>query len=298
MPTACETPDAPAVESAPAACPMCGGAEHALLYSIERADIHHCHGCGFVFALNCNDDASDESYYETLGGYERFIEAKRPEWERLFRNLGRHADGRRLLEIGCARGYALALARQMGWLPYGVEVSGEDAAFARSRFGLAVHHGTVETCPFEPGSFGAIIMWSVIEHIADPRSALHACRDLLRPAGVISIHTCNVGSTVASELGDRWSMFNLHGHLSFFNCATLAAAVEEAGFTIIEMKTGLGSRPVSIDPAARSRPSLRKLLANTASAMGLKEPIRRMVYALRPAARDKGEFVALLARKN
>jgi len=297
MPSACETIQPPAAETAAIACPVCGAYDHSLLHSVQRADIHCCAGCGFVFAAACRDAESEDGYYETLGGYEQFIAAKQPEWRRLFRDLMHHAPDKRLLEVGCARGYALALARRMGWLPSGVEVSAGDVAFARSRFGLIVHHGTVETCPFEPGSFGAVTMWSVIEHIADPISALRACHALLRPGGAISVHTCNAGSTVAEELGGRWSMFNLHGHLSFFTAETLAGAVEQAGFSIIECKTGLGSRPVDIDPAARSRPSLRKVLANTASAMGVKEPIRRMIYALSPAARGKGEFVALLAVK-
>jgi 2-polyprenyl-3-methyl-5-hydroxy-6-metoxy-1,4-benzoquinol methylase len=292
--------EAPEITPPPAAkviCPMCGSGSHYMEHALTRGEIHRCGQCGFVFACGTLEEFSDKGYYEPLGGYERFLAAKRPQWKALLRDLARRTQSRRLLEVGCARGYALALARQMGWLPYGVEICSDDVEFARSRFGLNIHHGPVETCPFEENAFAAIIMWSVIEHLATPRSALRACHRLLKPSGILSIHTCNVDSTVARSTGPQWSMFNLHGHLSFFSPATLTEALHRTGFEVVEIKTGIGCRPVDIDPKLRARLSLRKALARTALTLGVKEPIREALCRIAPGMRERGEFMSAIARK-
>ena len=73
-------------------------------------------------------------------------------------------------------------------------------------------------------------------------------------------------------------------------------ALSNAGFDIREMKTGLGTRPVNVDPKARGRLSARKVAARFTSSLGLKEPLRQVIYKLNPALRDKGEFMSVTAR--
>ena len=291
-----ELPQALAGVEATVACPLCGAVNNHTEHTIEEVEIRNCDECGFVFALGGAAEDTEEGYYESMGGYERFLAVKRPEWRELFEDLARRANGRKLLEVGCARGYALFVAREMGWLPYGVEVSGEDAEFARSRLGLQVHHGTLADCTFDDASFDVVILWSVIEHISDPLPALRNCRRLLKPGGLLSIATCNVGSVVAHEAGREWSMYHLPGHVSFFMPATMRYALSNAGLEIREMKTGLGTRPVNVDPKARGRLSARKVAARFTSSLGLKEPLRQVIYKLKPALRDKGEFMSVIAR--
>lgn len=285
-----------------AGCPLCERIDHAPLHRVNGMEIRHCPECGFVFARGLSPAGgppavSEEGYYESMGGYEQFLEAKTPEWRELFRDLATRTSGRRLLEVGCARGYALALARQFGWLPWGVETSGEDAAFARSKFGLNVYHGTVETCSFEPGSFDAITMWSVLEHVPDPLPTLRACRRLLRPGGLLSISMPNADSTVAGQQGAEWSMYRIPGHVSFFGPGTMRLALRRSGFEVIQLKTGLGSRPVNVDPAARRKLTPRKAAAYIVARLGLKEPLREMIYSLQPQLREQGEFMTVVARK-
>ncbi|NQT19157.1 MAG: class I SAM-dependent methyltransferase [Planctomycetes bacterium] len=291
-----ELPQAFADIEATVACPLCDATNNHTRFTIEDLEIRNCSDCGFVFALGGAQMVTEEGYYDSMGGYERFLAVKRPEWRRLFRDLARRTNGRRLLEVGCARGYALALAREMAWLPCGVEVSGEDVEFARSRLGLQVHHGTLTDCTFDDASFDVIIMWSVIEHISDPVAALRDCARLLKPSGLLSIATCNVGSAVAQAAGREWSMYNLPGHVSFFTPTTMRYGLNNAGLDIAELTTGLGARPVNVDPKARGRLSVRKVAARLASSLRLKEPMRKVIYKLKPGLRGKGEFMSVIAR--
>ena len=278
-------------------CPLCGRMDHAPLHHLDGVEFLHCRECGFVFAHGESAAVSEEGYYEAMGGYERFVEAKTHEWRELFRDLASRTTGRRLLEVGCARGYALALARQFGWLPSGVETSGEDAAFAQSKFGLSVYHGTVEACPFEPGSFDVVTLWSVVEHVPDPLPAFRACARLLQPGGLLSISTPNADSKVAAQHGAEWSMYRMPGHVSFFSPGTMRMALRKCGFDVVRLETGLGSRPVSIDPAARRKLTPRKAAAFIVTRLGLKESLREMIYTLQPQLREQGEFMMVLARK-
>lgn len=297
MQTLLEPPAAaPAAVAMQRGCPLCGRMGHELLHALPSAEIRRCGECGFVFAPDSYASESDEGYYDSMGGYEQFVEAKTDEWRELFRDLATRTRGRRLLEIGCARGYALALARESGWLPFGAETSAGDAAFARARFGLNIHHGTIETCPFPPGSFDAVTMWSVIEHIADPLAALRACRRLIHPQGVLSIHTPNADSGVAAALGPSWKMLHMPGHVSFFGPGTMRMALRKCGFEPIRLDTGLGSRPVNVDPQARRKFSFRKAASSIVNHLGLKEPLREMIYAVQPQLREQGEFMAVLAQ--
>jgi len=278
-------------------CPLCGRTGSHTKHVLARSEIRRCAQCGFVFAYGAPPDTAEEGYYESMGGYEQFLAAKKPEWRALFRDLARRTKGRKLLEVGCARGYALATARETGWLPRGVELSIDDTVFARQKFGLDVYHGTVESCPFEEDSFDVIIMWSVIEHIADSGSALRACRRLLKPGGLLSIHTCNVDSIVAWETRRNWTMYHMPGHVSFFSPATMRNALDKTGFEIVMLKTALGAKPVDVDPEKRCKPSLRRALAGVAAGLRLKEPLREAIYMFRPYLRDHGEFMAVVARK-
>jgi len=296
MQTLLEPPAAPAAAAMHHGCPLCGRIGHELLHTLDSGEVRRCGECGFVFARGSHAADSEEGYYDSMGGYEQFVDAKKDEWRELFRDLAARTDGRRLLEIGCARGYALALAREAGWLPFGVETSAGDAAFARGRFGLHVHHGIVETCPFPSGAFDAITMWSVIEHIPDPLAALRACRRLIRPGGVLSIHTPNADSSVAATLGANWKMLHLPGHVSFFGPGTMRMALRKCGFELIRLDTGLGSRPVNVDPHARRKFSFRKAASSIVTHLGLKEPLREMIYAVQPQLREQGEFMAVLAK--
>jgi len=297
MDTSCETIATGSDSLAGRLCPLCGTLCLQATPLTDAVEMRRCRQCGFMFARRDEQEACEAGYYESMGGYERFVEVKRAEWRELLQDLAARTQGRRLLDVGCARGYALALAREYGWVPSGVEVSRDDASFATSRFGLQVHCGPIETNPFEPETFDVVLMWSVIEHIADPVSALRACRALLKQGGLISIHTCNVAGKAAETLGAKWSMYNLPGHVSFFSTDTIRQALSKAGFAVERLETGLGGSPVNVDPAARRQFTPRRAAAYVASALGIKDTLREVIYLMQPKLREQGEFMSVLARR-
>jgi len=298
MDTSCEMVTTVTDSLAGRICPLCGKVCFESAWALDTVEVRRCEQCGFAFASRGDGAECEAGYYQSMGGYEQFVEVKKAVWRELLHDLGTRTAGRRLLEVGCARGYALALAREYGWLPHGVEVSREDAAFAQLRFGLSIHHGTVESCTLAKESFDVVLMWSVIEHIPDPISALRACRRLLKPGGLLSIHTCNAASKAAAAMGRKWSMYHLPGHVSFFNTGTIRQALSKAGFSVERLETGLGGTPVDVNPAARSQLTPRRAVAYVASALGLKDTLREMICLMQPKLREQGEFISVLARRD
>jgi SAM-dependent methyltransferase len=81
-------------------------------------------------------------------------------------------------------GLLLDGARRRGWRTQGIELS--DWGVRRARhLGLDVFQGDLEEAGFEPGSFDAVFMIDVLEHLADPVRTLAKVSQVLRPGGVL-----------------------------------------------------------------------------------------------------------------
>ncbi len=93
-------------------------------------------------------------------------------------------DRRRILDIG---GACTILTRELG--RFGdvtmVEPDEQTAAFARETLGLPVHVGRLPDGMPDVGTFDAITMFDVIEHIEDADAAMRKVHDLLREDGVL-----------------------------------------------------------------------------------------------------------------
>jgi 2-polyprenyl-3-methyl-5-hydroxy-6-metoxy-1,4-benzoquinol methylase len=93
----------------------------------------------------------------------------------------------RLLEIGCAGGYLLEVARdKFGYDVAGVELSEEMCAEGRAR-GLDIFCGSIEDAPVEWQKFDVIYLGDVLEHIATPKPFMDAINGRLNIGGQVAI---------------------------------------------------------------------------------------------------------------
>ena len=117
-------------------------------------------------------------------------EAYRPNYQRGLRLLSRLASGPRLLDVGCAGGMFLELAREEGFQASGCDIMPAAIAEARRR-GLDAHCCPLEEAPFAPETFGALTLWNVIEHVPNPVELVRAAARFLCPRGVLYVETPN-----------------------------------------------------------------------------------------------------------
>ena len=147
------------------------------------------------------------------------------------RGLGRaKTPGRRLLDVGCGNGQFLVWARELGWEGHGVELDAAAMNVAREQ-GISVLGSQLEELQGRyAGSFDAITLSHVIEHVYDPSDTLRRCRELLKPGGYLWLETPNTDSLGYSTYGANWRGLEAPRHLVLFNFSSLCWSLERAGF--------------------------------------------------------------------
>ena len=194
------------------------------------------------------------SYYEDGDvGYSGYIETFE-KYNNLFmkifgkrhKDLIRHTEGRRLLEIGCAYGFLLDYLRKREWKVTGVEISPLSSEYARSELGLDVHTGSVESVDLPKHSFDVILLLDVLEHLHRPYDVMRRIRELLAPGGILVVQ-CPWELYHWEEIAEALLKGMKPGtiepdavpaHLYFFQPRTLEAVLKKGGLRICGRQSG------------------------------------------------------------
>lgn len=155
--------------------------------------------------------------------------------------------GLRILDIGCGGGL---LSEPMARL--GAEVVGADAAernipVARvhaEQSGLTIdyRHTTAEALAAAGEQFDVVLNMEVVEHVADPQAYLTACRELLKPGGLMICSTINRNAKsfamaiVGAEYVMRWLPKGTHEWAKFITPDELFDLIARAGLTPVDRK--------------------------------------------------------------
>jgi len=227
-------------EQANAPCPICAGKSHSQHRPGLTPPMLRCHGCGTLWQpLNRDPEQRlpeqyGEAYYNSWGDPEAARLLKLHTFSRLLCLLERYVPPGRLLDVGCAMGALLDAAASRGWHPTGVEISAFAAERAREALGLPVHTGALEAVSLPPGSFDAITMTDVLEHLPDPLGTLRRCHDLLAPGGYLLLTTPQVGCLSHRVMGSAWFHYKAE-HLQLLPPSALHLLLEAAGFELIHL---------------------------------------------------------------
>ena len=227
-------------------CNLCGSDGTKLLFIKDDFNVVRCRKCGLVYVNpRLNKETLKEiytkGYYTTQDerGYEDYIGGEK-ELKTMFRKrlkrIEKYKKGGRLLDIGCAVGFFLEVAKEDDWETFGVEISEYASNYARER-GLNIFTGDVTATTFPDEYFDVITMWAVIANLHDPHNNLiEACR-ILKKDGLIVINTGNINSIFAKLQGINWNMLTPEGHLYYFSSKTLKKMLDITGFNIIKITT-------------------------------------------------------------
>jgi len=147
-----------------------------------------------------------------------------------------------ILDIGCAGGVFLDEARRVGFTDVaGIELNASMAEQARTRHGITVWHGGIETASLDRESFDVVTLLDCLEHIPAPLAALQKVARWLRPGGVVLIRgpLSNSPTARTKELLRRVTrrVKQLPGYpldANMFNPRSLAAMLDAAGFDGLE----------------------------------------------------------------
>jgi 2-polyprenyl-3-methyl-5-hydroxy-6-metoxy-1,4-benzoquinol methylase len=213
-------------------CDLCGAGNPRFLLNSPGLDgpLVECVDCGFRYvgrrrsALVFGNQAAEETAAQLQAANQNFKHLRLEEEHRLaVLNARWRADlirsitpSGKLLEIGCARGDFLRVARE--WFDVrGVEPSPELADSAQQV--APVYRDTIERTPWS--GFDVVASFHVIEHVDSPRSFIAAAVQRLKPGGLLVIETPNIDSLPFKVLKSKWRQF-IPEHYYFFSPQTLS----------------------------------------------------------------------------
>lgn len=132
----------------------------------------------------------------------------------------------RVLDFGCGFGQFLEMCRLFGLDAHGVDRSNA----RRSGAGVQIHAELDEV----PGTFDAITMFEVLEHLDDPLSMLKTLRTRLKPRGVMIVEVPDASGV--NSITNRESYYRIHplDHINAFTPESLVRIMAKAGFAPIE----------------------------------------------------------------
>jgi SAM-dependent methyltransferase len=201
-------------------------------------DVLRCAACALVYVWPQPTAAELEAFYSAAryhatadaAARRRYFAARLRQIERLVPRRGR------ILDVGCAQGLFLEVARAEGWDTAGIDLDRKGVEAARAR-GLDVHQGELQPGGFPPQSFDVVTLFDLLEHVRDPRGLVAACREVLRPGGFLVVTTPDVSGLVprvtyglfALTLG-AWGHPTPPGHLVQFSRRTLGRLLADEGF--------------------------------------------------------------------
>jgi SAM-dependent methyltransferase len=125
------------------------------------------------------------------------------------------------------------MMRHRGFRVVGLDLSREAAAVAWHSQHVPALAGNLERAPFRPGSFAAIAMSHVLEHLPDPRAYLAAAHRLLAPDGRLVLHVPNAASWQFHLLGRRWNGVDVPRHLFDYRDEDMERMLRVCGFEVV-----------------------------------------------------------------
>jgi SAM-dependent methyltransferase len=191
--------------------------------------IVQCQDCGLLRSDPVADEVALESLYRrSQFDYGEEVDNLRRTYRRYLKKIPERSGA--FLEIGCGNGFVLQEALSLGYSDVaGVEPGAEAVSLAPLAIRSRIRCSMMRRGLFDPGTFGTIAMFQVLDHLPDPRAILEECFRLLRPGGYLFCLQHNARAWTARLLGEGSPIFDIE-HTYLYSAATLRRLVAGVGF--------------------------------------------------------------------
>jgi 2-polyprenyl-3-methyl-5-hydroxy-6-metoxy-1,4-benzoquinol methylase len=236
-------------------CPLCGSAEinDVLIakdntVSGEEFHIMECGYCSLRFTQEVPDSISIAPYYKaedyishtntSKGLVNRVYQFVRKRTMVKKRKLiGKYTGIKKgsLLDVGSGTGSFAHYMKQNEWQVTGLEPDEDARKVAAQLYNLELEH-TKELFQLKPGSFDAITLWHVLEHVHDLHAYVRQLKILLNEKGKLFIAVPNYTSADAMIHGRYWAAYDVPRHLYHFSPKAMNVLMEKNGLKIIKHK--------------------------------------------------------------
>ena len=140
-----------------------------------------------------------------------------------------------ILDVGCGTGAFLHTMQQAGWNSTGLEPD----ETARAKAGSLYQVNTLpspEIFNLAAGSFDAITMWHVLEHVHQLHEYVAQLKKLLTEKGKLFIAVPNYTSNDAQVYKENWAAYDVPRHLYHFSPQSMKILMKMHGLQVNKMK--------------------------------------------------------------
>lgn len=156
-------------------------------------------------------------------------------------------NGLRILDIGCGGGLLSEPMARLGADVVGADAAGGNIPVAQvhaEQSGLTIdyRHTSAEVMADAGEKFDVVLNMEVVEHVSDPLAYLTACRQLLKPGGLMVCSTLNrnpksfMVAIVGAEHIMRWLPKGTHEWSKFITPDELFELITNAGLQPVDRK--------------------------------------------------------------
>jgi 2-polyprenyl-3-methyl-5-hydroxy-6-metoxy-1,4-benzoquinol methylase len=258
-------------------CNFCGSEKSSRLYK-DNPHLVICDECSLVYtnaqmSVEGMKGFYDDEYFVSKDsiqkGYEHYFDGKMNISKTFLKRMDiiEHYCKKpgRLLDIGCAAGFFLEVARNRGWDVHGIDISKLCATYARDKMDIDVKIDLFMNAVYEDSSFDLITMWDYLEHSITPKEDIEKAWKLLRKGGLLVLATPDILSIPARICKSRWIGIKLEEHFYYFTRDVLSKLLSETGFEVLRMNY-IG-KYISSSMAANRLVFYNKLLSRTLGAL-------------------------------
>lgn len=236
-------------------CPVCGSNQIADKFVVkdytvsgEEYMLQQCSDCSFVFTQDIPSQEEIGPYYASQN-YISHSNTQKGLVNNLYHKVRKItlASKRKmivaetgiakgsLLDVGCGTGAFLNEMKTAGWNITGLEPDETARKNAQELFGIQTKPSP-ELFSLPEGSYDAITMWHVLEHVHQLHEYVEQLKKLLKPGGKLLIAVPNYTSYDAGKYQRFWAAYDVPRHLYHFSPASMRVLMEKHGLRVARTK--------------------------------------------------------------
>jgi 2-polyprenyl-3-methyl-5-hydroxy-6-metoxy-1,4-benzoquinol methylase len=236
-------------------CPNCGDSNISYVLSArdhtvseEEFEIWECKNCTQRFTQNIPEENKIWKYYQsqnyishsdTSRGFINNIYHKvRKRTLAQKRKLVEKTTGKKagnILDVGAGTGAFLHTMQQAGWNGTGIEPDETARQKALELYNLNLKSAE-NLYLLAPGTFDAITLWHVLEHVHDLHKYVEQMKNLLTADGKLFIAVPNYTSADETIYHESWAAYDVPRHLYHFSPLSMKILLTSHGLKIESMK--------------------------------------------------------------
>jgi len=236
-------------------CPVCGSENIQFCLSAKddtvsqnEFPVWHCNACTARFTQDVPAENEIGAYYASesyvshsdtkKGIVNKLYHVVRQRTLRSKRKLVIGATGvakGAILDIGCGTGAFLHNMQEAGWNITGLEPDDIARGKAKELYSIAPLDPS-KLFELQPGTYNAITMWHVLEHVHNLHGYLQKISELLAPGGRLFIAVPNYTSYDAAVYKENWAAWDVPRHLYHFSPACMEQLLNKFNLKLLACK--------------------------------------------------------------